>query len=280
MLFPLPLLVNPSELALALPTNLPSSGRGVPALATRLSSGYLGPSSSPSSLSTPSHSGISPIRCRSCLSTISCASCRSCRNGVLCREMLPWRSGKGLMRRKAPSWLSFLEEGEGTGLPRPSGVSWSYSVEAGLPIVARISSLSVGLLSAGCVSSRDKGLVRAECLWSPGAGLLTPPPPPPRRSSRDAGRWDEGATGKRSRLEVERRRLELLRTGTTWTCVRGLIGLGLGPSSARIWAFWMAMRSQETRPGFGWPGRGFWVSKEGEFGCGGEYLVAGNISGL
>ena len=59
------------------------------------------------------------------------------------------------------------------------------------------------------------------------------------------------------------------------------MGLGLGPSSARIWAFWMAIRSQDTRPGFDLPGRGvFCGSKVGEFGWGGEYLVAGKISGL
>lgn len=58
------------------------------------------------------------------------------------------------------------------------------------------------------------------------------------------------------------------------------MGLGLGPRSARIWAFWMAMRSQETRPDFEGPGRGFRGSGEGGFGCGGEYLVAGSISGV
>ena len=148
----------------------------------------------------------------------------------------------------------------------------------------RISSLNVGLRNAGCVSSRDRGLVRAECLVSLlGAGLLINAL---RLSSRGAvGFWveggDEGMTGKRSRFEPELRWLGLLCMGTTWTFVRGLMGLGLGPSSARIWAFWMAMRSQETRPGFDWPGRGvFCGSKVGEFGWGGEYLVAGKISGL
>ena len=58
------------------------------------------------------------------------------------------------------------------------------------------------------------------------------------------------------------------------------MGLGLGPCSARIWAFWMAIRSQETRPGFKGPGRGFGGSEEGRFGCGGEYFVAGSSSGV
>ena len=40
------------------------------------------------------------------------------------------------------------------------------------------------------------------------------------------------------------------------------------------------MRSHETRPAFEGPGGGLSGSKEGAFGRGGEYLVAGNISGV
>ena len=196
--------------------------------------------------------------------------------------MLPGRRGKGLLLLRpmaavavaVVSWLSFLE-----------GVGSSYSVETGLARVDRISSLKVGLRNAGCVSSRERGLVRAECLVSPlGAGLRVKAVL--RLSSRGTvGVWveggDEGITGKRSRFEPPLRGLGLRCMGTTWTLVRGLMGLGLGPSSARIWAFWMAMRSQETRPGFDWPGRGvFCGSRVGEFGWGGEYFVAGNSSGL
>ncbi len=163
--------------------------------------------------------------------------------------MLPCLSGNALARRQAgplTSWLSFRR---GKGLS-----SRSYSVETGLRRVSRISSLSVGLRSAGCVSSRDRGLVRAECRWSLGAGLFKAL----RLDSRDAGRWADGTTGNLSCLrELELCWLGVLVIGTTFTRVKGLMGLGLGPRSARIWAFWMAMRSQETRPGFEVPGRSF-----------------------
>lgn len=86
--------------------------------------------------------------------------------------------------------------------------------------------------------------------------------------------------GNLPRLDEELCRLGLRDFGTTCTRVKGLMGLGLGPCSARICAFWMAMRSQETRPDFKGPGRGFGGSEEGDFGCGGEYLVAGSISGV
>ena len=173
---------------------------------------------------------------------------------MLCLEPLPCRSsGNGLRRRKGVSWLSAL--GGKFGLSRPSGLSCPYSVETGLFFlkVARISSLSVGLRNAGCVSSRDRGLVMAECRCSlDAAGLRYAP----CLSSRDDGRWDDGATANLSRFGPVLRTLGLFGLGTTWTLVKGLIGLGLGPCSARIWAFWMAMRSQETRPDLDGPGRG------------------------
>ena len=169
---------------------------------------------------------------------------------MLCPDRLSRRSGKGLTRRKGESWLSVRG---GTGLRGPRGVSCPYSVEAGLPSVACISSLNVGLRRAGCVSSRDRGLVRAECLCSLGAGGRKAL----GRCSFGAALGGAGAAGNLSRREPELCRLGLLDIGVTWTRVKGLMGLGLGPSSARIWAFWMAMRSQETRPDFDGPGRDF-----------------------
>ena len=117
--------------------------------------------------------------------------------------------------------------------------------------------------------------MRAERRWSlEEVGLLKEP----CFSSRETGLWDAGLTGNRSRFEPELRRLGLRCIGTTCTRVKGLIGLGLGPCSARIWAFWIAMRSHETRPGFEGPVWGLSGSKDGGLGRGGEYLVAGNIS--
>ena len=156
-------------------------------------------------------------------------------------------------------------------------MSCPYSVGTGLFRVACTSSLSMGLLNAGWVSSLDMGLVKAEYVCSLDTGLVQSP----CLSSLDTGLTEEaGTTGNLPRLDPELRRLGLRGIGTTCTRVKGLIGLGLGPCSARIWAFWIAMRSHETRPDFKGPGRGFGGSKEGELGCGGEYLVAGSISGV
>lgn len=68
--------------------------------------------------------------------------------------------------------------------------------------------------------------------------------------------------------------------GTTRTCVNGLTGLGEAPCVARMRAFCMAMRSQETRPAGVPDGRLERVVSEGSggiggIGGGGEYLVAG-----
>ena len=191
---------------------------------------------------------------------------------MLWRERLPClRKGNGLARLKGMvSWLLSSRLGG-------KGPSCPYPVESGPLNVARISSLNVGLRNAGCFSSREMGLVRAEHRCSlEEAGLLKEP----CFSSRETGLWDAGLTGNLSRLEPELRRLELRCIGTTCTRVKGLIGLGLGPCSARIWAFWIAMRSHETIPDFEGPECGLSGSSEGGFGRGGEYLVAGNISGV
>ena len=196
---------------------------------------------------------------------------------MLWRERLPClRKGSGLARwKEVVSWL-LSSRLSGRDPSRPS--SGPCSVEESVPLnVSRISSLNVGLRKAGWVSSREMGLVRAERRWSlEEAGLLKEP----CFSSRETGLWDAGLTGNRSRLEPELRRLELRCTGTTCTFVKGLIGLGLGPCSARIWAFWIAMRSHETRPDLEGPVWGLRGSKDGGFARGGEYLVAGNISGV
>lgn len=199
---------------------------------------------------------------------------------MLWRERLPClRKGNGLARLKGVvSWPPSSRLG-GRGASRLGRSSGACPVEESSPLnVSRISSLNVGLRSAGWVSARETGLVRADrrCSLEEEAGLLKEP----CFSSRETGLWDAGRTGNRSRLEPGLRGLGLRCIGTTCTRVNGLIGLGLGPCSARIWAFWMAMRSHETRPAFEGPGGGLSGSKEGAFGRGGEYLVAGNISGV